>query len=454
MLLSLYIQILVLSLVTSGLYLILKGISRLTMKYFHAVWHYRTYLIIFSFFIIPYHYFLSLCSFGWVQEIKRKVETVPGMGFASFEKAGTLPLMDYVPEQQRNDWSVAVINVTPFFLLSGTVIFLLLLIAHNWKLHYQLIKRCGIATDLKYNKILHSCKEELGIKRNLTVYISEAKTSPFLYGILKPRIVLPDIEFTDKELHYTFMHELTHWKRRDTMIKGILLLINAIHWYNPLAYILRKDIDRYCEFSCDERVVASLNKQERRDYCELILSVLCNGVSESVLSAFSSKRKHLERRIDLIIDDKNIDKGYSRRTFAFVITLTLALLGTVTAYAANYQRPIADGKQFRTKASALNVPDLLQPPYSDNNYLSELLEYDKELHIYRYDGKWVRMIDDRYMWNSQFAGGVKIMQSGESDNWGKPVDIKVVRNEKTNRIEGLIEMTDGQRLEAESSISE
>ncbi len=64
------------------------------------------------------------------------------------------------------------------------------------------------------------------------------------------------------------------------------------------------------------------------------------------------------------------------------------------------------------------------------------------------------MIDDRYMWNSQFAGGVKVMQSGESDNWGKPVDIKVVRNEKTNRIEGLIEMTDGQRLEAESSISE
>lgn len=453
MLLSLYIQLLVLSLVTSGLYLILKGISRLTMKYFHAVWHYWTYLFIFSFFIVPYHYILNLWGFGWIREIKKKVETVPGIPFTSFKKAGTLPLIEYLPDQQKIKWWIIIVNAIPFFLLAGTVFFLLMIIVRNWKLHYQLIIGCRAAADMKYNKILHDCKEELGIRQNLPVYISEAKTSPFLYGICRPRIVLPDIEFSDKELHFTFMHELTHWKRRDTLIKGILLLINAIHWYNPLAYMLRKDIDRYCELSCDEKVVASLDKQERIDYCELILSVLCSVASEGVLSAFSSKGKYLERRINMIIDGKKLNKGYSRRIAAVTITLSLAFLGMVTAYAANYKQPIKAGEQFRIKASALREPDALQPPYSEESFLTELLEYDKGLHIYRYDGKWVRTIDDRYVWSSKPAGGVKVLASGEPDIWGKPVDIKVVRNEKTNKIEGLIEMTGSQILEAESSIS-
>ena len=55
-------------------------------------------------------------------------------------------------------------------------------------------------------------------------------------GFVKPRILLPDADFTTDELRLILKHELVHYKRRDLWYKGLVLAANAIHWFNPAVY--------------------------------------------------------------------------------------------------------------------------------------------------------------------------------------------------------------------------
>jgi hypothetical protein len=118
-----------------------------------------------------------------------------------------------------------------------------------------------------------------------------------------------------------------------------MVLINALHWFNPLAYLARHNIDRFCELSCDESVTKSMDFQEKKKYCKLILSVLWNAADQknhlSFLYAFSKKRKHLEKRISTILEKKSFKKTKSVFAAAITLTLLVASAGLVAAYAVS-----------------------------------------------------------------------------------------------------------------------
>lgn len=141
-----------------------------------------------------------------------------------------------------------------------------------------------------------------------------------------------------EELQYIFTHELTHYKRGDTWLKNLMVFINALHRFNPLAHLARRDIDRFCELSCDESVAISMNNEERRQYCELILSVSWHVANQNIklFSAFSDELKHLERRIDIITENKGLKNKKWVRILSVAITLSFALLGTGLAYATTW----------------------------------------------------------------------------------------------------------------------
>jgi len=92
---------------------------------------------------------------------------------------------------------------------------------------------------------------------------SPAISSPIVIGFIKPKIILPNRPYTEPELSMTLTHEQIHIKRGDMLIKLALLIINAIHWFNPAAYFLTKNTSTLCELSCDEIMVKDMKKQER-----------------------------------------------------------------------------------------------------------------------------------------------------------------------------------------------
>jgi beta-lactamase regulating signal transducer with metallopeptidase domain len=328
MMMNIYNQLLIMSIVAGGLYLVLKLLSILTPKYFTAVWHYYSNLIIYSFLLVPYYKIISL--FHRNMGLSLPLSQPPVMAPASNDVVNLAVFFDFVP----------------YILIAGTMIFIAVILLQGYRLKRRIFTVCYLTAEEQTLGVLFKCKQKMGIAREIPVYITPYINTPFVYGNFKPRIVLPDIKFTSEELWYVFLHELTHWKRHHLWFKGLMIFINALHWFNPLAYLARHDIDRFCELSCDESVTKSMNSQEKRKYCELILSILSNVADQktrlSSVYAFSNKCKYLERRISMIMEKESFKNKKWVLVAAITLTLLVVSVGTTASYAASENSVIAN----------------------------------------------------------------------------------------------------------------
>lgn len=91
-------------------------------------------------------------------------------------------------------------------------------------------------------------------------------------GIFRPVLIMPAREFTDSELEYIFLHELTHLKHRDILFKWLALFINAVHWFNPFMYVITAQLNESCECFCDETVTKNFTDARKKEYMNTILS--------------------------------------------------------------------------------------------------------------------------------------------------------------------------------------
>lgn len=330
MLLDFYNQLLIMSVVGGGLYLLLKLLSVVTLRHFTAAWHYFSYLFLSTFFLIPYYALLSRFDLHFIPQVDELVslsQTVLNPSSPINSATEKIPAI-----HGESYTAYFYLELLPYLLMAGTVIFTLIIIVQNYRLNQRIFRACRLADDKEILETFSRCKQELGIGKEIPVYISAYINTPFLSGIFSPRIVLPNIGFQVEELRHIFIHELTHWKNHDAWLKFLMLFINVVHWFNPLAYLARRDVDRFCEAFCDESVTRSMNQEERRRYCELILSVLWHVAERNnICSAFSDKR-NVERRISMIMKAEKSKKWV--RIFAVAMTLALAVTGIAMAYAA------------------------------------------------------------------------------------------------------------------------
>ncbi|GIP34882.1 M56 family metallopeptidase [Paenibacillus sp. J2TS4] len=344
-----YYTLLLMSVVAAALYLILRLLSRFTQSYFSATWHYYSHVFLYTLFFIPYFKLVSFFYLNIPESVQNKLRSFTasiqnGFGEPSqliiISDGNRLITTDQL-SRESSDAVLSLLNVIPYFLAAGTLIFLAVTLIQNMKIDSRIFSLCEQTDDPDLLRELSASKQKLGMTKEIPVYLSPYASSPFLYGMFKPRIVLPAvIDFTAEEYRQVFLHELTHYKRRDVWVKCLFIAINALHWFNPLAYMARRDADRYCELSCDERIVQSMNSAERRRYCELLLNVLWNVADQKakLYSAFSDKRSYLERRISMILKNEGAKRKKPVRMLAVTMTLTLALVGTGAVYAGSEGR--------------------------------------------------------------------------------------------------------------------
>ena len=100
---------------------------------------------------------------------------------------------------------------------------------------------------------------------------SEYINGAFLLGYLKPRIYLP-MGLNEQERTFIVAHERIHIQRLDHWWKLIGVLCVAIHWYNPLVWVGYALLCRDIEITCDERVIHSMDLQERKAYSQALLN--------------------------------------------------------------------------------------------------------------------------------------------------------------------------------------
>ncbi len=103
------------------------------------------------------------------------------------------------------------------------------------------------------------------------VAYSDKIAVPAVYGIFKPKIVLP-ILYRDKNIKFVLLHEMAHIKRADNLFRIIAFAVTAVHWFNPFAWIFLKMFLNDIELACDEKVISRLNANEVKEYAYSLLN--------------------------------------------------------------------------------------------------------------------------------------------------------------------------------------
>lgn len=148
-------------------------------------------------------------------------------------------------------------------------------------------------------------------RRRVTLRESDLPGSPMLLGFARPVLLLPRGEYTKEELSFIFAHELTHCRYFHVWVKLLLVLANALHWFHPLVWLMRRSAGADLERCCDDAVLRGLPFQERRAYSEAILAAISRpaGRQSALATDFDGGKKTMKLRFVNILSKKNKKNG-------------------------------------------------------------------------------------------------------------------------------------------------
>jgi len=177
---------------------------------------------------------------------------------------------------------------------------------------------------------------ELGIPHGrVELLICPGVESPLLLGLWRPRVVLPREDCGEARLEMMLRHELNHYRGRDLWLKAAALGAACVHWFNPLAGLLVKDLDRCCELWCDQRTTAGMDSDGRRQYGRMLLDV-AQGQGEPFVpagAALAMNKEELKHRLELL--RAGGATGPRARAAAWLLALMIAAAGTACSAATN-----------------------------------------------------------------------------------------------------------------------
>ncbi|MGL6198445.1 MAG: M56 family metallopeptidase [Lachnospiraceae bacterium] len=175
-------------------------------------------------------------------------------------------------------------------------------------------------TDPEILSIYQGISKRAGVKRPLPLYQNELISTPMLAGVIRPFIVLPDLNVSRNEASNIFQHELTHYQRLDIFYKWLVQIAVCLHWFNPIVYLIGREINKNCELACDEAIIKRMDIREKYDYGDTLLATINpdGGHSNTVISiTLNEDARLLKERLDAIMN--------FRKKSAIISILTLIL---------------------------------------------------------------------------------------------------------------------------------
>lgn len=203
-----------------------------------------------------------------------------------------------------------------------------------------------------YAAMLSDTARDLGVSAPEMI-VCEAISTPAVTGLLRPRLLLPHERYDVQELRYILRHELCHLKRRDMLLKLVLLAANAMHWFNPVVYLMLRQADEDIELACDSAATDGLELPERAAYSRTLLAAVQSSVRAlPATTCFGGTVERLKRRITNVL-------GVQKKRGLGIVALVLAL--TLTAGCA-----VSWGERAQKN----------DDPFADKSYTVDTLLYE------------------------------------------------------------------------------
>ena len=301
------------------------------------------------------------------------------------------------PEQKTTRY-IPVTTILFYGYLAGAAAFLLyqgLSYAH-FRRTVRRWKRDVARAD--YAAMLSDTARDLGVSAPEMI-VCEAISTPAVTGLLRPRLLLPHEHYDVQELRYILRHELCHLKRRDMLLKLVLLAANAMHWFNPVVYLMLRQADEDIELACDSAATDGLELPERAAYSRTLLAAVQSSVRAlPATTCFGGTVERLKRRITNVL-------GAQKKRGLGVVALVLAL--TLTAGCAvswGNKNELSDpfGKSY-TIADIVYIGVEPDDTFRENAANAELL--------LRPDAQSITLTwTDRYKWDCTAAGSFEMTE--------------------------------------------
>lgn len=236
--------------------------------------------------------------------------------------------------------------------IGGIVLFLGYHLLVHRRAYKNIVKLSYICDDERILVCIHKIAENIALKKLPSIrIIRDEKKSPFSAGLICNTIYLPEIQYEEKDLNYVLRHEMIHCKNHDILLKVIMLLVNGIHWFNPLVWLMRVLVAQDMELICDEEVLSTASKEECREYSEIIMSCIsANSISKAMVSTgYVQGTKFIKYRFNNIFA-KQKKKG-GGICFVAIMIIMLLMQGRVQVVALNVVAaidvPIAFGIELK-----------------------------------------------------------------------------------------------------------
>ena len=186
------------------------------------------------------------------------------------------------------------------------------------------------------------------------IYEADNIKSPFVLGIFSPKIYLP-VGLSKHERGYILLHEQTHIRRHDHIVKFVAYFILCLHWFNPLAWLAFWLMGADMEMSCDERVVKELGDDISEDY-SMSLVRIATGKRIMVGSPLAFGEGGIKERVKRVLNFKKPTR---------VVIVTAAILAVILSlgFAVNRTSAIslADDERFTMEIIYVDNPASFMP---------------------------------------------------------------------------------------------
>ena len=218
--------------------------------------------------------------------------------------------------------------------------------------------------------VMDECRQVMDVRRAVRIIETDATGVPAMFGFLRPRLLLPHAfgdRFSREELRLIFFHELAHFKRGDLIVNWLLILLNLLHWFNPVIWLAFARLRGDRELACDELVLRLSREEESQPYGRIIIKLMeefAEPARRPGLVGVLEDHNQMERRIRMIAKFK---KTQHWPVFAMGLLLALGLIALTDAQSPSEpSKPAAAGATATSPAAnqAAALGDLNNPPVS------------------------------------------------------------------------------------------
>lgn len=152
---------------------------------------------------------------------------------------------------------------------------------------------------------------------------------------------MPYKKYEDMKLQGILLHEITHMRKHDIAVKWLLILVGALHWFNPIIYPVLQEINKACELACDEFVIKEFDNDGKQHYGDALIMAAADAIRKIPVSiTMFEDKKNLKERLAAIMNHKNFSK---KNIFLSCTLLTILICGTFYLGTARSSVNPADG---------------------------------------------------------------------------------------------------------------